>query len=217
MTCVVALREKGVIYMGADSAGVGGWYNRQNRMDPKIYRVGAMLIGFTTSFRMGQLLGYSLVLPHHHADVPVEKYMTTAFINAVRDCLKAGGWAEKDKDQERGGNFLTAYQGRIFEVQSDYQVAESAEDFSAVGCGFDLALGSLYTSKSLGGSAARRRVELALEAAASFSAGVHGPFRIEELVDIPALAGRGQRPPKPPPPPAGRMIREGVVPPRGAR
>lgn len=88
MTCIVALKDEGRVVMGADSAGVGG-YSRSNRMDPKIYRVGSMLIGFTTSFRMGQLLGYSLTLPHHHADVPIEKYMATSFITAVRDCLKA--------------------------------------------------------------------------------------------------------------------------------
>lgn len=183
MTCVVALRHEGVIYMGADSAGVGGWYNRQNRMDPKIYRVGAMLIGFTTSFRMGQLLGYSLTPPHHHPDVAIEKYMATTFINAVRDCLKLGGWAEMDKNQEKGGNFLVAYKGRIFEIQGDYQVAESADPFNAVGCGQDLALGALYATREGPPHVhpPRDRVRIALEAAAAYSAGVHPPFRIEEL------------------------------------
>lgn len=180
MTCIVALKDEGRVVMGADSAGVGG-YSRSNRMDPKIYRVGSMLIGFTTSFRMGQLLGYSLTLPHHHADVPIEKYMATSFITAVRDCLKAGGWAEKEKDQERGGTFLVGYRGRIFEVESDYQVGERAEPYSAVGCGFDLALGSLFTSERGYTKEPGERVRLALEAAAAFSAGVHPPFRIEEL------------------------------------
>lgn len=187
MTCVVALRHEGVIYMGCDSAGVGGWYSRQNRVDPKIYRVGEMLIGFTTSFRMGQLLGYSLTAPHHHPDVPIEKYMATTFVDAVRACLKAGGWASKDKEVEIGGNFLVAYKGRIFEIQSDYQVAEGHEAYNAVGCGQDLALGSFYTSDlsvlGTGDQAelARIRVRTALAAAAAFSAGVHPPFRIEEL------------------------------------
>lgn len=181
MTCVVALRHKKTIYMGCDSAGVGGWYSRQDRTDPKIYRVGAMLIGFTTSFRMGQLLGYSLTLPHHHPDIAIEKYMVTAFVDAARTCLKTGGWAEKDKEQEKGGNFLAAYKGRIFEIQSDYQVAERQEPYSAVGCGHDLALGSLYSSAKHGGIEPRARVELALEAASAFSAGVFPPFRIEEL------------------------------------
>jgi ATP-dependent protease HslVU (ClpYQ) peptidase subunit len=180
MTCIVALRHEGVIYMGCDSAGVAG-YGRANRVDPKIYRVGEMLIGFTTSFRMGQLLGYSLTLPKHHSDVPVENYMATAFINAVRDCLKTGGFAEKEKDAERGGTFLVAYRGRIFEVESDYQVGERLESFNAVGCGVDLALGSLATSAADSNMTPRLRVELALKVAADFSAGVYPPFRVEEL------------------------------------
>jgi ATP-dependent protease HslVU (ClpYQ) peptidase subunit len=181
VTCVVALRHEGVIYMGCDSAGVGG-YSRSNRLDPKIYRVGEMLIGFTSSFRMGQLLGYSLTLPRHHPDDAIEKYMATQFVNAVRECLKSGGWAKKENEQEECGFFLVAYKGRIFEVQSDYQVAENAEPYSAVGCGFDLALGSLFTSGlALQTTDPRRRVEIALEASAAFSAGVYPPFKIEEL------------------------------------
>jgi ATP-dependent protease HslVU (ClpYQ) peptidase subunit len=181
MTCIVALRHDGVIHMGCDSAGVGGW-SRQNRADPKIYRIaGQMLIGFTTSFRMGQLLGHSLTLPRHHADVPVSQYMVTTFVDAVRNCLKAGGWAEKDKDQERGGTFIVAYKGQIFEVQSDYQVAQRDEPYTAVGCGEDLALGALYASGKAGMKDPRARIELALTAAAEFSAGVYGPFRFEEI------------------------------------
>lgn len=178
MSCIVALRDQGVIYMGADSAGSDGW-TLLARRDPKIFRVGSMLIGFTTSFRMGQLLGYSLTLPAHHADVAVERYMATSFIDAVRSCLKAGGWAKKESEVEKGGNFLVAYRGRIFEICEDFQVGESDGDFAAVGSGFMLALGSLHTSASW--SDPRKRVEAALEAAASFCASVRGPFRIEEL------------------------------------
>jgi len=179
MTCIVALRHKSTVYMGSDSAGVGGWYSRMKRVDPKIYRVGKMLIGFTNSFRMGQLLGYSLELPKHHPDIPVEHWMATEFINAVRGCLKNGGFAEKEKEVEKGGIFLVAYKSRIFEIESDYQVGEREEPFNAVGCGQDLALGALFASNKLA-ERPRARVELALKAAAAFSAGVYAPFRIVE-------------------------------------
>ena len=70
--------------------------------------------------------------------------------------------------------------GRIFEIESDYQVGERAEPFNAVGCGQDLALGALYAAEHLA-SRPRARIELSLAAAANFSAGVYPPFRIEEL------------------------------------
>lgn len=180
MTCVIALKSGDAVYMGADSAGVAG-LALQRRSDRKIYRVGAMLIGFTTSFRMGQLLGYSLVLPEHHEDVTVERYLATVFVDATRTCLKAGGFAGSKDGVEQGGDFLVAYRGRIFTVHGDYQVAETVEDYAAVGCGLELALGSLHTTEKFGTLSGEERVRCALEAAARFSAGVCDPFHIEAL------------------------------------
>lgn len=198
MTCVVALRHDGVIYMGCDSAGVGG-YSRSNRLDPKIYRVGEMLIGFTTSFRMGQLLGYSLTLPRPTWRRP----SSTPCAIASRPA------AGRRKTRTWSAAAISSSPTRAASSRSkgDYQVAENAEPYNAVGCGFDLALGSLFTSGRVANASARERVEEALQAAAAFSAGVYPPFRIEELG---ALAA--QQPPPPPPPPEGRVVRDGVVP-----
>lgn len=182
MTCIVALKANNNIWMGADSAGVGG-YTLHQRVDPKIYRVGAMLIGFTTSFRMGQLLGYKLKVPDHDPRWPVERYMATEFIDAVRQCLKDGGFASKEKDTEQGGTFLVAYRDRIFTIHSDYQVGESREPYDSCGCGEDLARGSLYTSERLKDYTPRDRVLLALDAATTHSAGVRGPFIVQQLVE----------------------------------
>ena len=58
MTIIVGLVTKAGVLMGADSAGVCG-YELTIRKDKKIYQVDDFLFGYTTSFRMGQLLGYS--------------------------------------------------------------------------------------------------------------------------------------------------------------
>lgn len=180
MTCIVAVKDKNnQVVMGADSAGVGG-LSIQNRVDPKIYRVGNALIGFTSSFRMGQLLGYSLVLPERKVS-SIEQYMATDFIDAVRQCLKDGGYASKKEETERGGSFLVAIEGRIFHVQQDYQVAEKFEPYDAVGCGDDIALGSLYTTEGRG--SAQARIKMALMAASHFSAGVRAPFITRKLYE----------------------------------
>jgi ATP-dependent protease HslVU (ClpYQ) peptidase subunit len=182
MTCVIALKlGNGRVLMGADSAGVAG-HSLMTRVDPKIYKVGKMLIGFTTSFRMGQLLRYGLTPPKHHDDVPIERYMATEFVDAVRTCLKSGGYAKKENEVEQAGTFLVAYRGRIFQIESDYQVGEANDPFAAVGCGSDIALGSLYTSSAVTHDP-MERVTAALDAAARFSAGVRGPFVFEELAE----------------------------------
>lgn len=174
MTCVIAIKDKGVVYMGADSAG-SNMSTIRTRIDPKIHKVGPFMFGFTTSFRMGQLLAHSFKTPDRDPRVSVEKFMATSFIDAVRDCLKAGGWASKTNENESGGTFLVAYEGRVFRIYDDYQVGESALPYEAVGCGTDIAMGSLFTTQG-GAMAPAERIDVALRAAEAFSCGVRGPF-----------------------------------------
>jgi hypothetical protein len=177
VTCIVAIAEGGNVWMGADSAGVAG-LALSVRRDPKIYRVGDFLFGFTSSFRMGQLLGYKFTPPQHHSEWDIERYMITVFIDALRDTLKAGGYASTDNGAEVAGEFLVGYRGRIFRVCSDYQVGENVEQFDSVGCGAETALGALYATK---GGKPIDRLACALEAAEAFSAGVRRPFLVEFL------------------------------------
>lgn len=177
MTCVVGFVEGGTVWIGADSAGVGG-YSLTVRADLKVFRNGPMLFGFTSSFRMGQLLRWSLEVPDHDPRVPVEKYMATTFVDAVRSCLKDKGFARKSSEEEIGGTFLVAYKGRLFCIQNDYQVAETVDGFDAVGCGEDIAKGALFAPTGLSG---RERALMALTAAERHSAGVRAPFHVESL------------------------------------
>lgn len=182
MTCCIAIAEKGKVWMGADSAGVSG-LDMQVRHDRKVFRNGPMVFSFTSSFRLGQLLRWSFTPPGRDPRVNVERYMATTFINAVRDCFKAGGYAKKESEVESAGCFLVGYEGQIFEVHSDYQVAQPSNspvegcEFAAIGCGDNAAMGALYATPKL---SPVRRIHIALAAAERFSAGVRGPFIIEE-------------------------------------
>ena len=179
MTCIVAAKGKdGSIVMGSDSAGSDGWALVVLK-DQKIYRVGKMLIGFTSSYRMGQLLGHSLSLPEHHTDVPVERYMATSFVDAVRRCLKEGGFAKTENSVESGGTFLAAYKGRIFQVQDNFAVIENGRPYDSCGSGYMLALGSLYATSGMKDT--QQRVDIALKSAEEFCASVRGPMRFERL------------------------------------
>jgi ATP-dependent protease HslVU (ClpYQ) peptidase subunit len=177
MTCVVAIKKDGVVYMGADSAGSAG-FNIRTRVDPKIHIVGPYILGFTSSFRMGQLLGHAFEPPVRDSATPVDKFMSTIFIDAIRKCLKDGGWASKSNETEAGGNFLVGYEGRIFNIFSDYQVGETALDYEAIGCGEEFAMGALFACKVKDPEA---KIKVALEAAEHFSCGVRGPFIFNRL------------------------------------
>ena len=177
MTCIIGLLDTGKVYMGADSAGVAK-LSLSVRADQKVFVKDDFIMGFTTSFRMGQLLRYKLQIPSYHEDVDFFEYMVTSFTEAVRKCLKDGGFAEKKDDREKAGTFLVGYQGRLFCIDDDYQVAEQLLPFHAVGCGEDIALGALFSNGHL---KPEERILQALEAAEQFSAGVRRPFVIKKL------------------------------------
>ncbi len=178
MTCIVGLVDGDTVWMGGDSAALAG-LDLTVRTDPKVFHNGPMLFGFTASFRMGQLLQHALVVPDHHPRVDVQKYLVTSFMDAVRDCLKTHGWAEKDKEQEKGGQFLVGYAGQLFRIDNDYQIGIAADGWDTVGCGDSYARGALFASAHLSG---RARVEMALQAAERCSAGVRGPFVIDYVL-----------------------------------
>ncbi|WP_381797272.1 hypothetical protein [Streptomyces niveus] len=172
MTAIVGLVHKRRVHLAGDSAGVAG-YQLTIRADPKVFLNGPYAMGFTSSFRMGQLLHHAFTPPHPEG--PLERFMVTTFCDAVRTCLKDGGYARKDAEQEQGGTFLVGIAGRLFTVDSDYQVAESADGYAAAGCGDELALGALHATAALDVKP-RQRLTAALTAAAHHSAGVRGPF-----------------------------------------
>lgn len=174
MTCVVGFVENGIVYLGADSQGTGG-NSKVTRLDKKVFHRGPFVLGFTSSFRMGQLLQYSLHVPEHPKGMDDHQFMSTIFIDAVRKCLSDGGFARTDSGVESAGNFLAGYNGVLYQVESDFQVGISAEPYDAVGCGSDLALGAMHATLDCDGEP-YARLEAALEASAKFSSGVGPPF-----------------------------------------
>lgn len=175
MTCIAGLVHDGEVYIGGDSAGVG-YYDLTVRDDEKVFCTGPFVIGFTSSFRMGQLLRYSLSVSEQPVSMKDDyQFMVTWFIDGVRTCLKNGGYAKKEYEVEQGGTFLVGYRGKLYSVEGDYQVGKHADGFAAVGCGAQVALGALYACKL---TDPRKRLQTALKAAERFSGGVRGPFVI---------------------------------------
>jgi len=178
VTCIVGLEVDGKIYMGGDSASTSGWNTRVTRLR-KVFRLNGFLIGYTTSFRMGQLLEHQLGVDLQKDDQEDLEYMITTFIEAVRKCLKDGGFAKVENEQETGGLFLVGYRGVVYCIEQDFQVNVSVDDLDAVGCGAHYALGSLRATRD--SSNPEERVRKALEAAGYFSNGVCPPYYVECL------------------------------------
>jgi len=173
MTCIVGLVEKGEVYLGGDSAGSTPDTDLVVRKDPKVFKKDHFVFGFTTSFRMGQLIQFKFNPPPQPPNVDLFQYMVTDFIDELRKTLNDGGFGHKENNRERGGTFLVGVLGRLFRIESDYQVGEALDGYDAVGCGSEIAKGSLFATPY---HAPQHRLQTALEAAERWNAGVRAPF-----------------------------------------
>jgi ATP-dependent protease HslVU (ClpYQ) peptidase subunit len=171
MTCIVGLEHDGRVTIGGDAAAVGEM-RIVARVDPKVFRVGPYLIGFTESFRMGQLLRFTLDVPEQTSTADDFEHLCTVFVDAVRQCFRDGGVARDDHGEETGGSFLVGYRGALYCVDDDYHVGRSVLGYESIGCGSEFALGSLASTTGN----PRRRILTALAAAALHSVGVCEPF-----------------------------------------
>jgi ATP-dependent protease HslVU (ClpYQ) peptidase subunit len=174
MTCIVGIETPDGVLLGADSiAADPATWTAATRAEAKLFRVGDYLFGFTTSFRMGDLLRYHLALPAA-PKTRLHRHMVMGVVPAIRACLKEGGFATTKDGAEVGGEFLVGARGQLFHVSSDYQVGRSAHGYGAVGSGLQAALGALSATEE---EEPRTRARKALEAAARHTLGVRGPWR----------------------------------------
>lgn len=179
MTCIIGYIHNKKVYIAGDSAGVAG-YNISIRKDPKVFKNGKFIMGFTSSFRMGQLLMSSkFKIPRQKSNETDYNYMITSFVDAVIKVFKNGGFLKKQYDVAEGGTFLVGYKGKLYQIDSDFQVGEIEDDFNAIGCGHDIAKGAMYALKNNNELLIPEdRLKIALEAASRFSAGVAPPFNV---------------------------------------
>mgnify|MGYP001006427156 FL=1 len=127
MTCIVGVVGNNGVVLAADSLGSGG-NNKQEYLTSKLislevgeqvsdlnYQTLGIAVGYTSSFRMGDLLKHRFVPPVLKSDTDLERYMVAEFIPAVIKCFDENHYTTTDKGAKEGGNFLVAIKGRLFE------------------------------------------------------------------------------------------------------
>lgn len=180
MTCIVGLVHEGVTYIGGDSLGSNG-YSKTVRKDKKVFKLkdtDNAILGFTSSFRMGQLLMYATGLIDSRDEPNIDhKYLVTKFVPNVISTFEHGGFGKNHSGDKSGGTFLLGYKGKLYNIEDDYQVGESSDNYDACGSGVYFALGSLHATEGADLSPVER-IRLALQAASKFNVSVAPPYYI---------------------------------------
>lgn len=182
MTIIVGFCDKArqTVYIGGDACS--STHSRRHRMsESKVFRNGRFLIGSAGSHRNAQILEHVAIMPVQDASDPNDmRFLVGQVIPAVQKALHDGGAQEIDKDVRRqDANWLLGYRARLYEVYGDYQVRAVQDDFVAVGCGEEYALGSMH-STGLCTLKPPDRLALALAAAVAFSPFCDYPVRVDQ-------------------------------------
>jgi ATP-dependent protease HslVU (ClpYQ) peptidase subunit len=171
MTTIVGVVKNGHVIMGADSQVTSG--SRPN-MHPKMQKItnnNGYLIGGSGDSTPCDILQHIFEPP-----VPtiterknLYKFMITKFVPAMRECLEENGYKIDSGDKESGFDMLFAFDGELFEIDSDFSVLLNGEGIYGIGSGSGIAIGALASGKT---------VEEALEIAAKNDIYTSGPFQI---------------------------------------
>lgn len=171
MTAIAAFVHEGKVTMGGDSAGVGSAGDLQLRADTKVFVRDGFLIGVSGTWRTIQELKYA-ELPPLGVDKDRDEWMVTVFLPWVRSVVNP-----EDLEQSE---ILVGFQGNLYHIYRERQVAKEQVPYDACGCGAQIAKGAFYALHDVEASPGER-VRIVLEAAERFHSGVRGPFTILEI------------------------------------
>ena len=173
MTVIVGIAEEGSVLLGCDSAGASPQQTEiYSIKNTKIFKAGPYALGFTTSYRLGQILRYETELPAPPPQENLDRFMATAFVESIRRTLETHSFSRGLGDH---GSILVGVHGQLFTVGAEFQVLSEATSYAVVGSGRHAAYGALF---ALEGSknTLRQKVEIALQAAQNFTTTVREPF-----------------------------------------
>lgn len=139
MTCIVGIEYNGKVLIGGDVQGTSP-NHKIVHTQPKVFFKKDIIIGYTTSYRFGQILENNLLDPvAPEDDEEVYRWLVTVLVPNIRETL------DKNKYPE-GGTCLIGVRGQLWSLQSDYSVLRSVLGYESIGSGCEYALGSIYTS-----------------------------------------------------------------------
>lgn len=187
MTCVVGIEHKSGVWIGADSATVADDFDIAISAIDKVFFMNeqkTMLVGFSGSWRAGQIVQHCMSVPEHNLQKSDEMWLVNEFVHTLRESLREHGCMKTESGEDSSvGDFLVGYRGKLWNIQDDYQISRYTTNYAAIGCGSKYALGALaYLTEHKQNMTPREMIKAALEATTRHNAAVQPPYKILQLV-----------------------------------
>lgn len=180
MTGILGTTDGQTILLGADSAGSNDNGEIYTIPAPKVFGCGSYVMGVAGSYRIAQTLRFKADLPAPPA-TDLEPFLVRHLVPAIAAAVRADGAACHDHEiLGSRTTLLLGCRGQLWYIGPDLTVLPEGS-FAAIGSGHIRAYAALYALQAAGVEPARRRVELALEAAAEFTTTVRGPWHFVSL------------------------------------
>jgi len=138
MTCIISFERDNKIIIAGDKKASNS-ATGSNVKEPKIFEKKKFMIGYTSSFRMGQILKHIWTPPSKKEDQTIDNYLYTDVINSLRQVFEVNNFGESDTT----GTFILVYKNRKFIYQSDNSLLEYEDNVISTGSGEEIAFGSV--------------------------------------------------------------------------
>jgi ATP-dependent protease HslVU (ClpYQ) peptidase subunit len=169
MTCIVAVANAGIVWMGGDSLCTWNSDSCDTLVQPKVSVKNNMILGCA-----GNLNHCQKIL---HCWEPPTSDQISGFEYILKIALPSlkSFYEDNDIDLKDETLVLIGYQGRVYIIGTELSVHESVYGYAAIGSGDMVAYGALYVTQNEEPPA---RIKLALEASERHCSGVRAPFTI---------------------------------------
>lgn len=181
MTTLVGIQGRSWALLGSDTRITSdGAIYRMPKNQSKIVEVDGIMIASAGDVRGGNILEHGLKIPKVTVKSD-EQFITSYFIPAIRQAFSDAGY-EKTLEgiSTHETEFLVAYKGKIYEIDSDYSWVQDSRNIYALGSGGAIALGALATlvGDSITKTEARKWALKALDIASSYNADTAPPYHV---------------------------------------
>jgi ATP-dependent protease HslVU (ClpYQ) peptidase subunit len=156
MTTIIAVQGDDWAVVGFDSRVTeeGGRSYVLGRGSAKVVKNGAYLLGAAGDVRAINILAYAFHPPKPDSltGVRLDRFMTSKFVPALRDCFEEHGYAVKESKEQaqHGSTVLSIVNGQIYEIGEDYAWVRDTTGIYSFGSGGDYALGAMYANAGEG-------------------------------------------------------------------